>query len=316
MIRRPGFTLVELLVVIAIIGVLGALLLPAVQAAREAGRRSQCVNNLKQLGLALHHYHDSKRVLPPGRRACDASGPDICDSQSPTERSGMSGFVYVLPQLEEVALFDLFDQKLPIWSRNNAWWTANNLKGIATRPSVFVCPSDTAEPFSKDTKVDPAASVYSLPTEATAAVGSYSLVTGDLGTANTTGDKKHNNTGLFYYVTTHRMTKCSDGLSKTMMVGEVIDGHTKDSSNIWTRAVRSMDCQRATDNPLNTWPSQPTYSSQYGLKINGAFASKHPSGCQFVFGDGHVQFLNELIDSATYAALSTRAGGETIGVIP
>jgi prepilin-type processing-associated H-X9-DG protein len=119
--------------------------------------------------------------------------------------------------------------------------------------------------------------------------------------------------GLFYYGATHKFTKCTDGLSKTMMIGEVIEGHITESSNIWSRAIRAIDCQRYTNNPLNTATGQPVlYSSQYGFKVNGTFASKHLGGCQFVFADGHATFLRETMDYKLYAALSTRAGNESV----
>src|SRR3954468_5764168 len=312
-----GFTLVELLVVIAIIGILVALLLPAIQAAREAARRSQCVNNLKQLALALHTHHDAQKHLPPGRLGCDGSGPSsLCAGQTDTLRSGMSGFVLILPYLEESALFALYDKSLPIWPRTTAWYTAKNLKLVATRLSVMSCPTDQALPFSENTLIDPGVSVYSLPAGAQAAVGSYAFVAGTLGVFKVNqlaggGDAKFANDGLFYYVVTHKLSQISDGTSHTMMVGEVIDGHTQNSSNIWTRAVRSMDSQRSTDNPLNTWPGQPVVSTQYGLLVNGAFASRHPGGCQFAFADAHVEFLQESLDPTLYNALATRAGNES-----
>src|SRR5688572_25295465 len=143
---RRGFTLVELLVVIAIIGILIALLLPSVQAAREAARRSQCANNLKQFGIAIHNDHSAHKRLPPGRLGCDNTSGAPCTGQTQAQRSGMSGFVYLLPQLEETALAALVDMEQPIWSRVNTWWTPRNLELVAARPPVMVCPSDTAEP--------------------------------------------------------------------------------------------------------------------------------------------------------------------------
>jgi len=97
-----------------------------------------------------------------------------------------------------------------------------------------------------------------------------------------------------------------------MVLGEVVDGHTQNSSNIWTRAIRFMDCQRSTDNPLNSMPGSPVVTTQYGLRVNVAFASRHPSGCQFAFGDGRVAFLGESINPAVYMALSTREGDEAV----
>src|SRR5436190_11975602 len=101
-----GFTLVELLVVIAIIGVLVALLLPAVQAAREAARRAQCTNNLKQIALATHTYVDSLMVYPTGRLGCDCWTDDVCGTRPSSTRPGTSGFVLLLPQLEQQVLYE------------------------------------------------------------------------------------------------------------------------------------------------------------------------------------------------------------------
>jgi prepilin-type N-terminal cleavage/methylation domain-containing protein/prepilin-type processing-associated H-X9-DG protein len=315
-----GFTLVELLVVIAIIGILVALLLPAVQAAREAARRSQCVNNLKQHGVALHNYHDAQKKLPPGRVSCDNSGPAElgCASGGKPEvqRVGTSGFVLLLPYLEEQSLRDLIvdpDGKKGIgfWLRSlTSWHTASNMQAIAQRPQVFVCPSDEAEPYAITTEYPPGS--YAVPAGIKAAVGSYAFVTGTYGVYDNGGDQKYDNNGLFYYVVTEKFSRCTDGLSKTMMVGEVVDGHTSQSSNIWSRSLRSMDCQRATDNPLNTWPGMPFNSNQYSITINGAFASRHPGGCHFLFGDSHVEFLSESINTDIYEALSTRKKGEVI----
>src|SRR5262249_41622874 len=128
--RHSGFTLVELLVVIAIIGVLVALLLPAIQAAREAARRSSCTNNLKQFGLALHNYHDTLKVFPPGGIV----------KTSPTTRNFPSSSVYVsvhamlLPFFEEANLKNLYD--------NNRPWQLQRPDVAATAVPVFVCPSN------------------------------------------------------------------------------------------------------------------------------------------------------------------------------
>lgn len=321
---QRGFTLIELLVVIAIIGILIALLLPAVNAAREAARRTHCTNNLKQFGLAIHNYQNAHRKLPPGRHGCDGNTPQVCQGQANAQRAGMSGFVYLLPQLEDVGLHELVNLSLPVWPRTNptTWGTPNNLQLIAARPAVMVCPSDTAEPYSLDTHYGNASSqIYRVPAGAKAAVGSYAFVAGKFGVVTEASDPdnsvksndvKYDNSGLFYYMVRNTLTKVPDGTSKTMMVGEVIDGHTKESSNIWTRAIRAMDCQRYTDNPINTWPGDEVADPSYGVNVNGAFASKHVGGAHFVFGDGHVTFVNETIDGGTYQALSTREGGETI----
>lgn len=309
-----AFTLVELLVVIAIIGILIALLLPAVQSAREAARRTQCTNNLKQFGIALHNYHNAKRILPPGRLGCDGLATAPCTGQTAAQRAGHSAFLFLLPHLEETQLYALIDQNLPFWSQDTTWWTPNHLQVVAARPKVMVCPTDTAEPFSLNTTHSASAgreTTYTLPAGNKAAIGSYAFVSGRYGIVDTLQDAKYDNTGLFYYVIKFRLTQCTDGLSKTATVGEVMDGHLQDSSNIWTRALRAVDTLRYTDNPVNTWPSQPVYSTLYGLKVNGAFASRHPGGSQFLFGDGHVTFVNETISKTPYQAISTRAGSES-----
>src|SRR5688500_11603163 len=117
--RRRAFTLVELLVVIAIIGILVALLLPAVQAAREAARRMQCSNNLKQIALGMQNYHDTYKTFPPGRMGCDGSGPGNCTGGPDIIRAGTSGFVCLLPFVEQRQLYDgmSFEQGW-IWPTN------------------------------------------------------------------------------------------------------------------------------------------------------------------------------------------------------
>lgn len=320
---RHGFTLVELLVVIAIIGILVALLLPAIQAAREAARRSHCVNNLKQFAIALHNHHDALQKLPPGRIGCDGGGPPElkCSGTGAVpevQRVGTSGFVLLLPYLEEQALSDLVtdpDGKSGVgfWLRSGpGWWTATNVQAISSRPQVFVCPSDEAQAQAETTEYG-GAGVYALPANREAAVASYALVTGTYGAANADGDLKYKNTGLFYYIVRHKFAQVTDGLANTMAVGEVINGHKPESSNIWTRAVRLIDSLRATDNPLNTLPGQPISSNLYGVPTNGAFASRHAGGAQFAFADGHVEYLAESIDLPVYMALSTRSGGESVG---
>jgi prepilin-type N-terminal cleavage/methylation domain-containing protein/prepilin-type processing-associated H-X9-DG protein len=302
---RLGFTLVELLVVITIIGILIALLLPAVQAAREAARRAQCSNNLKQIGLAMANYESTNKSFPPGRVGCDApnQAPGFCRGTA-TASASTSAFVLLLPQMELTGIYNLFApfargalQPNASDSTTTGWNTPAVLQGMVTRPGVYVCPSDTSKPIA--TFYD-----YTYPT----AVGSYALVEGSI--AATSGQCKFYNNGMFMYARTRRANEVKDGLSNTMFVGESTENDSPAQPNIWTHAERDLESLRNTGVRLNT---PPPITGNY-MNANGAFSSRHPGGGQFLFGDGHVAFLNETIDFlmdntnhrvGAYQALST-----------
>src|SRR5437868_10961598 len=134
--RRSAFTLVELLVVIAIIGVLVALLLPAVQSAREAARRTQCMNNLRQIGLALHTYHDTFRVFPPSYLIVPGGSPNMGkpDPDNGDAGPGWTALMLILPQMEQANLYNAFDLNSPSWSASNA---ANDQRTVP----AYICRS-------------------------------------------------------------------------------------------------------------------------------------------------------------------------------
>ena len=299
---QRAFTLVELLVVIAIIGLLVALLLPAIQAAREAARRTECINNLKQIGLALHSYHDSLGSFPPGRMSCDGWTGGPCAGKTWIRKPGTSGFVMLLPYLEHQALYDLFGgfELGAVYPTSGpaGWRTAEVDQAMKTRPDVYVCPSDV-----------------SGKTRGSDATSSYAFVHGSRGPSYGTDqvNLKHGNTGLFNYLSSYNMRNATDGMSNTMVVGEVIDSHTAESSNRWVVGSRHLDSLRSTENPLNTPPGTGPYTlNLYGYRCNGAFGSEHPGGANFLIGDGQVRFFSDSIDMYVYRALSTRAGGEAV----
>lgn len=302
---RAAFTLVELLVVIAIIGVLVALLLPAVQAARESARRTQCTNNLKQLALAVNTYDDALRIYPTGRMGCDCWTQDVCGTRPSSTRPGTSAFVLLLPQMEQQAFYDQIGfQKGAVApatgcagvTNDTAGWNTGITHLLSLQPKFVVCPSNTAKKLSNGNW----------------GVGSYAFNHGTVGpSATTTQDRlKHYNTGVFMYRTPIKPKDVTDGLSNTIFLGEVANGHDPNNSNQWMIASRHTDSLRSTENPLNTPISAPIFLDLYNLKVNGAFSSKHPRGGLFAFGDGHVQFISDNISLATYRALSTRGGGE------
>ena len=300
---KSGFTLVELLVVIAIIGILIAMLLPAVQSVRESARRANCQNNLRQIGVAIANYESSLRFFPAGRIGCDDIGMTVSEcsnSLTPEENNGASGFVSILPQLEQGNLYDALSvSDGGLWNRDVDdldWWKydAEKRDGIMAQLPVYWCPSETGERTSD---------VYQ---PVVAATSSYAFCNGSLGPDNSAYTTKYRNNGPFLYVTQRNHASIRDGHSNTFFVGEVLRPDVWESSNVWTYAIANADSLRTTTNPLNTRPGD-------GITVerrNGAFGSSHPGGGNFVYGDGHVQFLSDSIELDVYQSLSTIAEGE------
>jgi prepilin-type N-terminal cleavage/methylation domain-containing protein/prepilin-type processing-associated H-X9-DG protein len=303
-----GFTLVELLVVISILGVLIAILLPAIQAAREAARRTTCFNNQKQVGLAFMEYELARRQYPAGRLGCDDLGEtltiDVCPPGLPAEKkTAASGYVLVLPYLEMQPLFDQLNvADGGLWNRNVsdiAWYgDPGKNKGIKQSIPTMICPSDDSTPISY---------VYHPIGAATA---SYALVHGSLGPGSPEEQVRYYNNGLFVYVVGRRAKEITDGLANTMLQGEVLLSDTWESSNTWSYARPHADSLRSTQNLINTWPGTGQITSD---NRNGAFGSFHPNGGIFTFADGHLQFIGDDIELATYRALSTINQGEVNG---
>ena len=314
--KRPGrrspkaFTLVELLVVITIIGVLVSLLLPAVQAARESARRGVCTNHQKQIGVAIANFEGALSKFPSGRVGCDDTGDyasiSVCPpGLTPEEKMGASGFVEILPQLEQQALYDqLAIRNGGLWNRNvdDLRWYDNldKRRAIQERLSIYVCPSDMSEPISD---------VYGDAIVVHAATSSYSLVNGSLGPDDPSKLVKYENNGLFLYVIQRKAKQVVDGLSNTLLLGEVLLSDTWESSNTWTYALAHADSLRTTANPLNTQPG----AGMVKELRNGAFGSQHPGGAVFCFADGHAEFIVNEVDFPLYQEMSTIEPGEIKG---
>ena len=312
--KRLGFTLVELLVVIAIIGVLVALLLPAVQAAREAARRSECSNNLKQIALAIHLHHDAREHLPisvsPWRGEAGRNPP-------PQGNTGMGWIVQILPYMEQAALFDFFQQhgssgdmlRGSRLAAGIAEVALDGSPGMQSQLPALSCPSDpSALELSEMQWQWRRRSV---------AVTSYKGVIGDTrmgsGASVHQGSEPdcHNGTGcngLFYRNTFQEpisFEQVIDGMSNTYMVGEDIPAH-----NYHSAAFYSNGDYASCHAPLNFKP-QPPNPVQWPDVMS--FRSEHPAGAHFAMADASVQFVTEDIDYCVYRATSTKAEGETEG---
>ena len=293
-----GFTLIELLVVIAIIAVLIALLLPAVQQAREAARRSQCKNGLKQIGLALHNYHDTLRSFPPGYVSLfDASGNDT--------GAGWGWGSFLLPHLEQSALYHQINFSVGIES------ALNIAPRVQTLPT-FLCPSDTAPDRWQAAQRDPSTGVFqSNICEVASAnyVGVFGTFEPGVG-----GD------GIFFRNRVVGMKDITDGSSSTLMVGE---RSFRLGEATWTGAVTGAVIVPEGSDGVGTGPPEFASSMVLGHTGDGyspgnprshvnQFYSLHTGGVHFLFGDGHVSFLSNSLDYGVYQALTTRAGGEPV----
>jgi prepilin-type N-terminal cleavage/methylation domain-containing protein len=316
--QAHAFTLVELLVVIAIIGILIALLLPAVQAAREAARRSQCSNNLKQIGLALHNYHDAMNRFPPG--AMWDPDPSWVTSGYPEAERG-SVLLRLLPYLEQQTIYQGID-----FRRNTNSQKVNGAYIYQMIIPAYVCPSDKNDGLL-DTGTDRLA---------VANYGANYGPTGTSGTGNpscpcaegaiwnsyvTPGYSESKPAGPFTRLGNRymcRMADVTDGLSSTIFFGEVrrdCSGHNRGG---WARTNNGQGLF-TTLIPIN-YSSCDLGNNPDGCKrhcnwnMEFGFKSLHPGGSQFVFGDGAVHFLPETIDHWNYQALGDRAGGKVATV--
>lgn len=340
-----AFTLIELLVVLAIIAVLVGLLLPAVQKVREAAHRMECTNHLKQLGIALHHYHDSHGCLPPGMLS---SGSNVTNAET-------TGFTFLLPHLEQGNLHRLYDFQKP-------WFDQANAQAVGTEVKVFFCPSNRT---SGTMDLGALAKEWSTSLPPRVAMTDYAFCRGANGALHQDatlipleargvfnlaefGDPK---AGL-------RFAQITDGLSSTFAIGDATGGHSsyliRDLANPTQAAVNTLSGQPAAAD--QSWsgagfglPSHPWYASifavtaQYGVGPNprdepmnrrlvtpsiysedsrgdnlagndslSGFRSLHPGVCNFLFCDGSVRSVQEGVSPAVYRALSTYAGGEVV----
>jgi prepilin-type N-terminal cleavage/methylation domain-containing protein/prepilin-type processing-associated H-X9-DG protein len=342
--RRRGFTLIELLVVIAIIAVLISLLLPAVQSAREAARRIQCVNNLKQIGIAMYNYHDRLGCFPPGA---------ITVSGSAWDSNGVSWRALVLPEMEQNVAFSNINFSISL----NQGAAIVNGTVYYTQFASFLCPSDGKNgdgfyplqgpdgvwPAENDWPAPPWGGPVKVPVanyflsfgdnyaikistdgpnpwedEPPVAVGSRRRgYPGDWGSTDSYKGEGGTMRGFSDYLTGQiaRVANVTDGTSNTIMGGEGLPD--EDANNdFWTFTGGA----NGTTIPINLDTSKrcgtPWGTTQWNCRYSYAargFKSRHPGGANFLFADGSVKFMKNSIDPYTYNSLGSKSGGEIVG---
>jgi prepilin-type N-terminal cleavage/methylation domain-containing protein len=331
---RAGFTLIELLVVIAIIGVLIALLLPAVQSAREAARRSQCSNNLKQIGIALHNYHDAVGAFPTSIMGW---GYD-----NATGEHRASWIAMTLPYLEQTSVYNSINFQVNMRNRSNLpgpsdeQCLAINHTGYMTVINVLMCPSDTGPSMARTYRADTGVGFFGPGNGWNSGRGpklSYFGCMGDNHPDDGTAEPywpwpnlpirreqgfgaNGTHTGIMSrHAGTTLIRDITDGTSNTFAVGE-----SEFESCRWFTWPNPNGTTATSNVPIN-WKVTKRAESDWNVddrydhsnwRAGFGFRSKHPGIVQFLFADGRVQPIKESINRIVYRALSTRAEGEVV----
>ncbi|HEX5472934.1 MAG TPA: DUF1559 domain-containing protein [Lacipirellulaceae bacterium] len=315
---RRGFTLVELLVVIAIIGILVALLLPAIQAAREAARRVQCINHMKQIGLAILNFESAKRQFPLAYTPNYTGAPDMgtCSSAkkgpAPIDNGLKKHYIlsFILPYMEYQPLYDKIDFTQD-WSFGNPNSPVNNLKTVSVEIPEYQCPSATNRPGKY------AADYLTLVDIIDFAGGNFTAGYCDLETSTLVSQKRklEKLEGMLqdYPISIRRVT---DGLSKTFMFFECADrpnAHQRGMSDV--ENASGMHQWWADNLSYGTWNPETECGLTTTMNCSNwdNIYSMHPGGAVFLFGDGSASFLTDNLEVDAFVSLFTRGADDIVG---
>lgn len=307
---RRGFTLVELLVVIAIIGVLVALLLPAVQAARESARRTQCTNNLKQVALSAHNHHDTFGRFPAGSLGTlptsAATGVDTANDQL------IGAIASLLPYMEQNAAAAMIQRNLKYDVRQSAWWNdASSMNAARMKTKVLICPSTNPYEHQTDMTIVMQYPVETLPSGPNPNLINYYQYnmtdpggrslgrTNYLGCGGRAADIAgwENDKGVFYNRSDTKMANITDGTSNTLLFGEAIGGKPTTSGGSRQYGY--------------TWMGVGYLANFMGLSRNtfSSFSSEHANVVQFALADGSVRSISRSVDNTQYLNAAGMADG-------
>jgi len=292
--RTRAFTVIELLVVLAVIALLCAIVLPAVQQARESARQVQCKNNLHQIGVALHSYQAATGTLPPG-----------WIMKTPVDRESQNGWGWLamcLPQIEQAQLFNSINFGQHVG-------TSANFTARLTPIEAFMCPSEHVParvPYYLDTNAGSSfASMYNSTANGLLFEVAGASYPGVFGPADPHGDLSDAiGPGAFFANSRTRPGDIIDGLSQTVIVGERSARHL---ATTWT-GMHQLD-EEGPERVIGFTEGTPNAPDA----DEAGFSSRHPGGAHFLLGDGAVRFLGDHMESGLYKALSTRAGQELVG---
>ncbi|WP_165069561.1 DUF1559 domain-containing protein [Paludisphaera rhizosphaerae] len=332
---RRGFTLIELLVVIAIIAVLIALLLPAVQAAREAARRAQCVNNMKQIGLAMHNYESATGSFPPAKLWSATSGT----TAGPNDGTGGKGFVLnttafvlILPQLEQMQMSNAYNYSLPSCPATNAspnltvvGGNTSYLANTTVTSSVlnaYICPSDTdLQPYNAT---------------ASTSNGAYNGFNSQRSNYILPCGRYYEAYNLSFFTTTPLDGGIFSGSDRSTKLAQITDGTSNTTlslesrrqktttaygaywgQGLWTSTHGIVYARTYTTNWPSTMPNGPATVAQVAnnpgrLGYAWSISSRHSGGVNTGFADGSVKFIKDSINPDVWFAINTLAGGEVV----